>query len=65
MGGTGLGLAIATNIVESHQGKLQLENSSPEGGAAFRITPDRDQSFWESLVKDDAKGADDGDGVSV
>ena len=50
-GGTGLGLAIATNIVEANGGTLRAEDKPPEGGAAFRITLDRDQSFWEELVQ--------------
>lgn len=48
--GTGLGLAISRNIVSAHGGTLEVENAPPEGGAAFRITLDRDQSFWEELV---------------
>jgi signal transduction histidine kinase len=48
--GTGLGLAISRNIVSAHGGTLEVENSPPEGGAAFRIALDRDQSFWEELV---------------
>jgi signal transduction histidine kinase len=48
--GTGLGLAISRNIVHAHGGTLEVENAPPEGGAAFRITLDRDQSFWEGLL---------------
>jgi len=48
--GTGLGLAISSNIVSAHGGTLEVESAPPEGGAAFRITLDRDQSFWEELV---------------
>jgi signal transduction histidine kinase len=50
--GTGLGLAISRNIVSAHGGTLEVESAPPEGGAAFRITLDRDQSFWEELVEE-------------
>ncbi|OGC45331.1 hypothetical protein A2V49_03150 [candidate division WWE3 bacterium RBG_19FT_COMBO_34_6] len=35
--GTGLGLVIAKGIVESHSGKIWIENNSPEG-AVFKFT---------------------------
>lgn len=51
-GGTGLGLAIVHNLVAAHGGAIELEDRPPEGGAAFRITLKRDQSFWEELAAD-------------
>ncbi|MCH2100649.1 MAG: ATP-binding protein, partial [Planctomycetes bacterium] len=53
--GTGLGLSIAANIVEAHGGTLRAEESPPEGGAAFCITLNRDQSFWDELVQTNAE----------
>jgi len=36
-GGTGVGLSLCLNIIETHGGRLQLEDT-PGGGATFRIT---------------------------
>ncbi len=37
--GAGLGLAIAKNIIDAHEGKVQVENQPPEvGGSAITIT---------------------------
>jgi len=36
--GTGLGLSIVRNIVTAHGGKIDVDFTPPEGGAAFTIT---------------------------
>ncbi len=50
--GTGLGLAVVKSVVESHQGKIQVE-STPEQGSCFTIHLPSPQANKTQLSKED------------